>query len=780
MQTSKVFASFGRWARSVVLVVSGLFITCLAMPLAHAQVIDAIDIVQSGKEAEIRLHFITNIRYVRNVALKNGDIRIYVTLLNIDPKDPRLIWEKRESPSSDLVKPFTVTYPELDSSLTLSFGEKVNFRVASGKDGQSVSIFTPIAAPMKSSGSSAGVVPAVAAVLPTVIPSAPVEGVTNAAAVTSVEVTGQSGSAESSATKIKTPEEIDQEAQKYFIAASDALQANQIDKSVEMLNKLLDLPPNALSQPAQELMGEAREKNGEFSKARAEYELYLKLYPKAADSKQVMARLAALPKEDSAKKLKGEPSLDEQKAREEKLQVTGGVSQNYYSGVTHTETFAIDGTGNVSTSTFNGTDQSQLISTFDLTARKRTDTLDSRMVIREYNRLNFLPQTKNDYRWNAIYIEQSARDRKFMYRFGRQSGSWGGLPGRFDGLAGGYSLNETWRINLAMGVPVEYTGSGWDPGDNRLFYSGAIELTRLPNQWSGSAYGILQTVGGAYRKFGGTGIADRAAVGMEAHFFETNRNYMFQMEYDKLFAKVNLATFQGNWNRPAGDNYYVMLDHRRSPPLAFNMQSQFTQSVKEMLSKGALSVSTLRDNAIALSTISNMAAVGASKPVTEKLRLATDFRISNSGGTGQYVSQSPDAAATPVTLPGSPGSGNQYTFNVQAIGNNLLFNNDLGIANFALSKTDTTTGQSLTFTQVNTIRTKLRLDVSLLLYRNNNSSAGTTQTQIRPSVTTNYRLNDSLNLTAEAGIEQYKNSGATSNDKTRRSYFYVGYRWDFR
>jgi tetratricopeptide (TPR) repeat protein len=756
-----------------------MLLSCLGMPMAHAQVIDNIDVVRAGKEAEIRLHFITDIRYVRNVVLNNGDIRIYVTLLNIDPKDTRLIWEKKESPPTDLVKPFTVTYPELDSSLTLSFGKKVTYRVVAGTDGQSVSIFTPVAIAEKASKSGANMAPAIVA-LPVVVPSTTIEGISGTAPASSVEVAPQDAAASDAAGKVKTPEEIDQQAQKYFIAASDALQANQIDKSVEMLNKLLDLPPNALSQPAQELMGEAREKNGEFDKARAEYELYLKLYPKASDAKQVMARLAALPKENKAEKLKGEPSLAEQKAREEKLQVSGGVSQSYYSGVTHTETFAIDGAGNVSTSTFDGTDQSQLISTFDLTARKRTDTLDSRMVIREYNRLNFLPQTANDYRWNAIYIEQSARDRKFMYRFGRQSGSWGGLPGRFDGLAGGYSLNETWRINLAMGKPVEYTGSGWDPGDNRLFYSGAVELTRLPNQWSGSAYGILQTVGGAYSKFGGTGIADRAAVGMEAHFFETNRNYMFQMEYDKLFGKVNLVTFQGNWNRPAGDTFYVMLDHRRSPPLAFNMQGQFTQSVKEMLSKGAVSVATLRDNAIALSTISNMAAVGASKPVTEKLRLATDFRISNSGGTGQYVSQSPDAAATPVTLPGSPGTGNQYTFNVQAIGNNLLFNNDLGIANFALSKTDTTTGQSLTFTQVNTIKSKLRLDASLLVYRSNNSSAGTTQTQIRPSVTTNYRLNDSLNLTAEAGIEQYKNSGATSNDKTRRSYFYVGYRWDFR
>ena len=90
-------------------------------------------------------------------------------------------------------------------------------------------------------------------------------------------------------------------------SASVALKQGQASVAVETLNQLLNLPPNQQSQAAQELIGEAREKNGEYAKARVEYELYLKLYPDAPDAKQVKIRLAKLPAEDYAKVMPGGP-----------------------------------------------------------------------------------------------------------------------------------------------------------------------------------------------------------------------------------------------------------------------------------------------------------------------------------------------------------------------------------------------------------------------------------------------------------------------------------------
>ncbi len=729
-------------------------LSVISVPQAHAQVIDQISISEAGDEAEIQLHFITQVRYVRQQVLKNGDIRIYVTLLNIDSKDPRLKWEKQKSPPSNLVPPFTVTYPELDTSLTLSFGKSVKYRVSAGHDGRSISIITPSLMPkQKSKESIKPTIPAAALPIVAVPVIPPSVGGESASAV--------AGLAEQ---RLLTPQEVELEAQRLFIAASDALQANQVDKSIETLNKLLNLPPNALSQASQKLMGEAREKNGEYTKARAEYELYLKLYPKAEDAGQVKTLLENLPKADMAKKVKEAPGDMPRKSAEEFMRVSGGISQTYYNGYSHIDTFATDNINPPTINVIDTTDQSMLLTNLDMTAWKRSENIDSRFVLREFNKINFLPGQPRDFRWDAVYVEQVARNRKFLYRLGRQSGTTAGMPGRFDGAAGGYNLNESWRINAAAGLPVDYY-SGGDSGDRKTFASLSVDLTRMPDEWSGSAYILMQKMGS---------VKDRNALGLEAHYFVPERNYMMQMEYASLYKKLNFATFQGNWTRPSGNNYYMTLDHRRSPPLALNLQGQTTLSVDNLLRSSSINLQTLRDNAVALGMISNMATIGMSHPVNSDIRLIADFRLSNTGGTGPYYS-----TITSDYQPGSPGSGNQYALSGQVIGNNLIFKNDVGIANATLTKTPTSTGQSLIFTQVSTINTRWRIDVSLFLF-SQKSTSDAHQTQIRPSLTVNYRLSDSWNFTAEGGIEQNKATSTNATDTTRRKYFYAGYRWDFR
>lgn len=779
MKINQGLFSIGKFTRSFFML--GMLVSLLgvATQQVNAEVIDRIEINRAGDQAEIQLHFITRIQYKRQTALKNGDVRIYLTLLDIKSDDPRLMWEKKDSPPSDLVPPFTVTYPELDSSLTLSFGKVLKTRVRVGSDGQSLIISTKA---IKSKTKDQIKLP-----VPVVIPTAQAAAVSvlpvAAAAIAAGVATEPSGAATTApsigfATDVpvdaaqKTPEQIQQEAQQLFVTASDALQSNQMDASIEALNKVLNLPPNLLTQPAQELMGEAREKNGEFVKARAEYELYLKLYPNAADKKQVQARIDNLSKVDATKQAQVAPSEVAQKAAEEKLQISGGISQNYYRGVTRSDTFATDGVNPPSIATRSDVDQSMLLTSMDLTARKRTETKDTRLVLRQFSRMNFLKNQPEDYRWNAVYVEQSARDRKYMFRLGRQSGSSGGMPGRFDGVAAGYSLNSTWRVNAAVGKPVEYVRGG-DPADPKTFYSGSIDLTRLPDQWSGSAYGVIQYTGGGGYKTGG--VRERTAFGLETHYFDQQRSYMAQAEFDTIYHKVNLATFQGNWTKESGTNYYMALDHRRSPPLALNLLGQFSQSVKTALTK--ISIRELRENAIALSPFTNMFSVGMSHPYSPKLRLASDFRMSSTAGTGAYTPTT-KAVGRGDPIPSSPGTGNQYALTMQAIGNNLFFENDLGIVSATLSSTSTTKGQSITFNQVQTLKQKWRLDESLLLY--NARSDGAHQTQIRPSLTLNYRMTDTMNLSAEGGIEQYRTSRSNADDKQQRRYFFVGYRWDFR
>jgi hypothetical protein len=178
---------------------------------------------------------------------------------------------------------------------------------------------------------------------------------------------------------------------------------------------------------------------------------------------------------------------------------------------------------------------------------------------------------------------------------------------------------------------------------------------------------------------------------------------------------------------------------------------------------------TIRADATALSPISNMFAIGVNRPFTTRVRLGGDFRVSNMSGTG----------ATSTGQPGAVGTGNTYAYSAQATVNGLFRDNDFGLVNATYTSAKTYHGQSLAFTQVEPFRQNWRFDGLLLLY-SQIDNMGTHQTQIRPSLKLNYRLNNSVNLEGEGGIEQTHVKSAVQDDTTRRKYFYVGYRWDFQ
>lgn len=713
MKVTNALRTIRNFTRTLTLLAAALLLGGVAIKSSHAHVIERIDINHVGDEAEIQILFDVRIQFLREASLNNNEIHIFVKLLEADP-DPRLVPEAMESPPSDFAPHFTVSFPELDSSLAINFGEKVAYRVQPGKDGRSISILTPEIKPKNEPPSQE------AMAVPLTAP--------------------------------RTPEEIEQEAKQLMESARDAIGHDQVGTAIESLNRLLNLPPNQHSQTAQRLIGEAREKNGEFDKARVEYELYLKLYPDATDAAQVKGRLAQLPQAGA----KLATRVAQKKTIDEKMMVYGGISQNYYNGMSHTDTTTANSNG-VSTASLTSTDQSMLVSSLDMTGRKRTDTTDTRIVLRDVYNANSLRGQTSDNRLNSAYIEQSARDHSYLYRLGRQTGSAGGVPGRFDGVWLGYSPDPTWRVNGVVGTPVDFYGS---TAESKTFAGVSIDLTRLPEQWSGSGYLIQQQV---------AGIVDRRAIGMETHYFDAQRNYTGLLDYDTLFKTVNIATLQGNWTAVAGGNYNLLLDHRKSPPLQITnaLPGQAIQSIAALVQSG-VSADTLRADAQALSAISNLFLVGMTQPYSAHWRLGGDFRIANTSGTGASG-----------TVPAVPGSGNTYIYTMQAIANNLFLENDLNVISASYVDDHRFEGRSLAFNRVETLRQNWRLDMSLQLYTQSDP-LGIHQTRITPSLRLSYHLNNEVSLEGEGGLEDNHTYSATQNDKTRRRYYYVGYRWDFR
>lgn len=700
----------------------------IAVKPACAEVIDRIQVNRSGDEAEIQIKFITRIQYLRQASLSNGDIRLYFNLLEIDATDPRLAWQRKDSPPSNIIPRFTITYPELDSSLTISFGKHVDYYVRSGKDGRSISIFTPIIKPASQ--------PQAAAPL-AAPPSAMEAGSTNR----------QKPTEPRSKAEIEL---IEMEAEQLMDNANIALNNNSTREAIDILKKLLDLPPNQQSQTAQLMLGQAHEKLGEFTKARTEYYLYVTRYPKAKDLNRVQESLARM----VMAVFEAEKSAPEKLAIEDKMAFSGGFSQTYYKGLLHTDSMVLP---SAVVTSFNSSDQSHLLSSLDITGLKRTEATETRLVFRDTYTANFLPGMGSNNFLNAAYVEQASSDQSYLYGLGRQAGAAGGVPNRFDGAWLSRNLGSAWRVNGALGMPVAAPGSN---AEAKTFSNISVDFMRQPSRWSGNTYLIVQRVGE---------ILDRRAVGVETHYFDAKSNHTGLLEYDTLFKKLNTGLFQGNWTTAEGTNYTMLIDHRRYLQATNALLLQPTQTIAGLLASG-VSANTLRANALAASPIYNQIMIGMTRPYSSRLKLGGDIRVSNSTS---YEAYDPITNASAV-IPGSRA----YIYSVQVVGNNLLFDNDLGVASASYTNASTYKAKSLSFSQVATFRQNWQLNVALQFYTEINNLDAYLR-RVSANFKWSYRLAQSHNLEGGLGLAQTYISSPTLDEKTWGKYFHFGYRMNF-
>ena len=676
---------------------------------AYAEVIDRIQINQRGSQAEIKIRFVNRIQYLRQVMLKNGDVRIYFNLLEVDATDKRELRQKRDSPPSKIAPPFSITYPEIDSSLTISFGERVEYQVRPGDDGRSISFFTPIA---------------------------------------NKKTVSRSRSSRGVATKQTEPE-----AKQLMFKAINALQNKLYAKAIGLLDKLLDLPNNQQTESAQYLIGQVYERNGELVNAREAYKSYVLRYPKSKDSIKVQTRLAKM----IMAVYKAEKSMPEQQAISDKMTYFGGFSQYYSRSLIQIDTLADPTAALVTTNT----SLSQLLSTLRITGLKRSESTETRLVLRDTFTASLIDSAGSHNFLQAAYFERGSIDQLYLYGAGRKTGSSGGLPNRFDGAWLGSKFGSTWSINGSIGKPVT---SSTINDETKTFGGVNLEFNSGGGEWNGNSYFIGQRA---------ANIMDRRAAGIEAHYFNDGSNHMALFEYDTLFEKLNIGLLQGNWTTDKGANYTLLLDQRRDLAITNALFiDQPSQTIKELLDKGETAAS-LRDKALLNSPISNQFMIGTTQPYSPGVKIGGDFRATN---TTHYQ------AWDPLLLP-TPGNKEfprawSYIYTAQVIGTNLLFNNDIGLASLSYTNASTYNAKTLTFSQLATLQENWQFNISLQYYTEHNNS-GTRISRISPNFRLNYHMNKKMNLEIEAGITDMQSYSSTLENKTQSKNFSLGYRWDF-
>jgi hypothetical protein len=736
-----------------------------ADPVA-AQVLDRVEIVETPTAAEIHIVFNARALYLRHTPSQQGDlVRIFLDFPDLD-RSIRFPRELAASPPSDLIPKFTVTFPDHGTNgLSIHFAKPVRFRVSQRDIRSSSRIVISVKLDKQ----------ALPSPLPQEIEAPPAMPPSATGPKQSFEV---------------PPFSPGMDAEPYAAdlmkLGRQALNVGENEKALQIFNALLNLPPNKQSQAAQEWVGVARQRNREHVKAKAEYELYLKLYPKGEDAVRVQGRLTAL-QETIDQLAQAKASRPAKKIDE--MRVYGSLYSYYYGGYSQTTT-----TDKVANSTTNvhSHDQSLWQSSFDVTGRYRKNEYDNKVVARGTYSDNLLAlddSRRNISRLRALYYEHASQDSYFV-RVGRQPGNTGGvLDFRFDGAWLRYvAVPQFFNVNLVAGQPRQFSLTpNFVPDDprnfradlKRYFYGVNVDIGPIGQAWNSNLYYINQM---------NNGVVDRRAVGTELRYAANGKNAFSLIDYDVSYNVLNIAMLNGTWVTEE-TTYTLLLDHRKTPYLQ-TTNALFGTPGATFETINTANESLLREQAKAVTATSDLFLAGVLHTVAKDWQLGGDVRLNRISGTGatncllivpgtSVLFLNPNATSdAPCSLQALPGTGNIWTYTAQVIGTKFPFENTTLVANASYISSPAYRAQSLTINSLARFGPQLQIDGFVLLYHQKDSF-GVELYRATPTIRMNYRFFDDWTFEASGGLEKTLTDSSTQKDSTSRQFFYFGLRWDF-
>lgn len=583
--------------------------------------------------------------------------------------------------------------------------------------------------------------------------------------------------------------------------AEQAIADGNPDRAIALLTTAQALPENAAMPRTIELLGVTRERKGQNAQARTQYQDYLKRYPSGEGADRVRQRLAAL---DAAEAAPGtshqlrEASGGTGSAKAWKWGARGSFSQFYFRDQGRTSTLNTSST--LGTEIDNSVNVNQLLTAADLTVTGGNDKSQIQIrgagswtknfgTSRSITTINEGTETRtyasrpggSISALTALYLDYSQRDMGLQMRVGRQTRNSGGVLGRFDGGLVSWQANPKLRFNVVGGFPVLSSRQTWVLKE-RPFYGLSVDLGNKRSPWQTTLYWFDQHAKG--------GFVDRRSVGIETRFVRKSFNAFALLDYDVKFNAVNLALMTFNYSFPDGANLALTADYRKSPLLtttnaligqfdtannvAFadlrGLQPFFTDAQIYQLAKDR----TLTSKSLTATY---------TRPITKKLQLATDFSMTDTGGTPGTPATSGTPAVGALTA-----MGKEYFYGAQLIGSDLLMANDIYIVSGRFADTATAKVYTVDFNARVPVTNKFRLSPRVRYgYRDGKVSPtgvpGGTYSQLQPTLRLNYYPLKHSEIEVEFGGNFSKQTvwNGTAFDKVRESGWVlsVGYRLDF-
>ena len=532
---------------------------------------------------------------------------------------------------------------------------------------------------------------------------------------------------------------------KMLAAAKKALTAGKYKRAIQLYTAILETKGQKNNYIAIEYLGLARERNGQIAHAKAEYQRFLKLQPTGSDAERVKQRLIGL----ITAARSATPSLKKKKnkyANPEWITI-GGISQYYYRDERTTE--LEDGV----------VDLSQLVSTLDVTSRKRSEAKDERIQMTADHVKDFL-NDESDYRFSRLYYEVTNRKSNYNLKAGRQTHSSGGVLGRFDGAILGFNLSPKIKFTGAAGYLLD-SEDLLDFNRDKKFVSTNLDIATKSDEWDFNVYAIQQW---------NQSLLDRQSLGSEVRYFDNSFSMFSLLDYDISFSELNIFLLNTNWLFPDHSTIFVNADVRRSPSLSTSnaLQGQTAQTLDEL--NLTYSEAEIRQFALDRTATSRTLTVGGSLPLENKMDylFSSDVTVSN-------TSNMPASAGVQAI----PGTGNEYYLGMQLIGNNMMLNGDSNIIAFRFGSTQNSDTRSVSLNSRLPNGKKWRINPRARFSQRENKNNSDTQDSLRYSLRLDYRFKRELNFEAEMGQEHTTDNVTGGSQKTEVTFFNIGYRWDF-
>ncbi len=531
-----------------------------------------------------------------------------------------------------------------------------------------------------------------------------------------------------------------------------ALAQQRLQEAVEAFNQVLMLPPNPSSQQAQELIGTAWEGLKQPDKARIEYQLYLKLYPQGDGAQRVARRLTALGGATTATA----QSTDkvEGKSGTSGYSSTGSISQYYYGGRSKTDSLVNISAG-IDQNTLSRTNQSALVTSVDVSGRYKSDSAETKIVLRDTYSKNFISSSNAQSGLSAAYVDYRDLKSRLDLRVGRQSAIGGSLFGLFDGVSLAMPLGSKYKLDAMVGVPANTLVSA----PSQRLAGVMLEADNLFEHWGGNISLVDQTT---------EGISDRRATGLELRYFGETVSMYSQLDYDLNFRVLNAATLQGSVQGPFSTTITMLLDNRKAPSLQLSdaLISSGTTSLQTLLQLKSLA--EVKDMALGTAAQARQALFSVSRALSPKWQGSLDLRYSDIGALPAVG----DFQAMPAT-------GAQYNISVQLTGSNIYSSRDINGFNLSVLHSDTLRGTQLAYNNLTGFYdNKASFEPSIRLYSQTDNTA-TKVLRVSPGIRLSYKISDRASILGETIYERSTTDGPTNHEESSAVFFYVGYRYDF-